>query len=51
MASSVEEPPAKRAKHLETLHERDQARRIIVVLERASLETVKVSFTLVFQGI
>lgn len=28
--------------HLQTLHERDQAKRLIVILEGASLETIKV---------
>lgn len=30
--------------YLRTLHERDQEKRLIVVLEKASLETVKVGF-------
>jgi len=33
---------SKPADHLRTLHEKDQAKRLIVVLENASLETVKV---------
>lgn len=28
--------------HLQTLHERDQSKRLIVILEGASLETIKV---------
>jgi len=39
------EPPTKKIKapnHLRTLHEKDQEKRLIVILERASLETVKV---------
>merc|ERR1712193_157879 len=39
------EPPTKKIKapnHLRTLHEKDQEKRLIVVLENASLETVKV---------
>lgn len=32
----------KSPKHLRTLHERDQGKRLIVVLEHASLETIKV---------
>ena len=33
---------SKPADHLRTLHEKDQEKRLIVVLEKASLETVKV---------
>jgi len=33
----------KPADHMRTLHEKDQEKRLIVVLEKASLETVKVS--------
>ena len=33
---------SKPADHFRTLHEKDQERRLIVVLENASLETVKV---------
>jgi len=29
-------------RHLQTLHERDQGKRLIVILEGASLETIKV---------
>lgn len=31
--------------HLKSLHERDQAKRLIVILEGASLETIKVCMT------
>lgn len=30
--------------HLQTLHERDQNKRLIVILEGASLDTIKVRF-------
>ena len=52
MSSSSEAVMPKPADHLRTLHEKDQDKRLIVVLEKASLETVKVriyiltSFTL-----
>ena len=39
------EPPTKKVKapnHLRTLHERDQEKRLIIILEKSSLETVKV---------
>jgi len=42
MAESSEAVTSKPADHLRTLHEKDQEKRLIVVLEKASLETVKV---------
>jgi len=42
MSDSSEAVMSKPADHLRTLHEKDQAKRLIVVLEKASLETVKV---------
>ena len=42
MTDSSEAMMSKPADHLRTLHEKDQEKRLIVVLENASLETVKV---------
>ena len=42
MAAENFEKKKKLPNHLRTLHERDQEKRLIVVLERASLETIKV---------
>ena len=42
MASEENVKPAKVSEHLRTLHEREQERRLIVILEKASLEAVKV---------
>jgi len=42
MSDSSEAVMSRPADHLRTLHEKDQAKRLIVVLEKASLETVKV---------
>jgi len=47
MSDSSETVASKPADHLRTLHEKDQHKRLIVVLEKASLETVKVR-TLVY---
>ena len=45
--ASDEEPHRQRDKrpkqHLRTLHEKDQTKRLIIILEDASLETVKVT--------
>ena len=44
MASADEnERRHKTPNHLRTLHEKDQAKRLIIVLEDASLEVIKVS--------
>jgi len=43
MSDLSEAAVSKPADHLRTLHEKDQEKRLIVVLEKASLETVKVS--------
>ena len=42
-SASDEVVASKPPDHLRTLHERDQAKRLIVVLENASLEEVKVA--------
>jgi len=42
MSDLSEAVVSKPADHLRTLHEKDQEKRLIVVLEKASLETVKV---------
>jgi len=42
MSDLSEAEASKPADHLRTLHEKDQEKRLIVVLEKASLETVKV---------
>ncbi len=43
MASSENTTTGRPAKHLRTLHEKEQEKRLIVILERSSLEAVKVS--------
>ena len=39
---AAEKTPKKIPNHLKSLHERDQEKRLVVILEKASLETVKV---------